>query len=711
MPKIDKSRIKRILAITLSNVGDIILTTPVIEVLLREFPGARLDVMVGPRGKEIFQCHKKLRNLIIYDKKAPFFEKFKLFLKLRSARYDLLVDLRHTILPFVLGARYKTNPFQRAPEEPAHKKDVHLSRLKNLGIDTSNNNFHIPIEETDKRYIDNLLGALKGKPFIVVAPGAKSHVKRWPLKYFAELSDTLKNDLGYEIILTGGENDRIVIERILFYMKTKPVNLLEKTNICQLTYLIGKSKLLITNDSAPMHVGSACGAPTVAFFGPTDEKKYGPLTKAGSKVLRKNIRCSPCEVPQCVNKENRYECLKSISVQEAFRAVKGFLSELFEIPNSTRPHRSDGTCGDRLNGEPQTVQRILLTRTDRIGDVVLSTPAIKAIRDKFPASYIAFMVRPYAKDIVDGNPYLDEVIIYDKYGKQKSLFSTVKFALELRKKKFDRAFMLHPTNRVHLISYLAGIPERIGYDRKSAIFLTKKIPHLKHTGKKHELKYTLDLLSSAGIETRSQELFVPVREKNIEKIEKILAEYHVGKGVFLVAVNPGASSASKRWPAKNFASVCDNLAKKYKARILIVSDNKNAEFAEALAKGMKYEPVNLAGRTTVGELAAMLSKCRLFISNDSGPVHIACAVGVPVISIFGRKNPGLSPKRWGPTGEKSVVFHKDVGCEKCLAEACEAGFKCLEAVTPEEVFKAAEKLLVPFKISRSTCPRKGDGLK
>ncbi len=337
--------------------------------------------------------------------------------------------------------------------------------------------------------------------------------------------------------------------------------------------------------------------------------------------------------------------------------------------------------------------RILLTRTDRIGDVVLSTPAIKAMRDKFPASYIAFMVRPYAKDIVEGNPYLDEVIIYDKYGKQKSLFGTIKFAFELRKKKFDRAFMLHPTNRVHLISYLAGIPERIGYDRKLAIFLTKKIPHLKENGKKHELEYTLDLLNSTGIEAKDKELFVPIHEKDIGKIEKILEEYHVGKNVPLVAVNPGASSVSKRWPAKNFASVCDSLAKKYKARILIVSNNKNTEFAKVLAIGMEYEPVNLAGRTTVGELAAMLSKCRLFISNDSGPVHIACAVGVPVISIFGRKNPGLSPKRWGPTGEKSVVLHKDVGCDPCFAEACKIGFKCLEAITPAEVLKAAEELL------------------
>ncbi|MBL7157121.1 MAG: lipopolysaccharide heptosyltransferase II [Candidatus Omnitrophica bacterium] len=695
MAKIDKIRVKRILVITLSNIGDVILTTPVVETLLKEFPASRLDVMVGPNGKEIFEAHEKIRDTIIYDKKASALTKSRLFIALWKKRYDLVVDLRNTILPLVLGARFITNPLRHKSKGRMHKKDVHLWRLQEIGIDTSEGSFYIPIKDDDRKYIENILEGFKGKPFVVVSPGAKSHLKRWPLKNFAKLSDLLKQDLGYEVVLVGDENDKIVIERTLFYMKTSPVNLIEKTNIRELAHLIKKSKLLITNDSAPLHVGSAVGASMLSFFGPTDYKKYGPVTKAENRVLRKDIECSPCEVPQCIKTLNKYECLKTISVEEAFLAAKELISEPFAISNSTCPHRNDNTYGDRLNGESQTVhKRILLTRTDRIGDVVLSTPAIKAMRDKYPDAHIAFMVRPYANDIVEGNPYLDEVIIYDKYGKHKSLFGTILFALGLRKKKFDMAIILHPTNRVHLISYLAGIPERIGYDRKLAFFLTKKIPHSKQEGKKHELEYTLDLLKSIGIKAKDKELFVPVQERNIETIEKLLDEHHIGKDIPLIAVNPGASCPSKRWPPKKFAVICDNLASRYKARILIVADEANTEFASAVAKAMKYEPVNLAGRTSVGELAALLSKCRLFISNDSGPVHIACAVDIPTISIFGRKDPGLSPKRWRPTGQKSTVFHKDVGCNPCLAHNCKIGFKCLEAITPSEVFEKAERLLL-----------------
>ncbi|MFH1594358.1 MAG: lipopolysaccharide heptosyltransferase II [Candidatus Omnitrophota bacterium] len=339
--------------------------------------------------------------------------------------------------------------------------------------------------------------------------------------------------------------------------------------------------------------------------------------------------------------------------------------------------------------------RILLTRTDRIGDVVLSTPAIKAVRDKYPDAYIAFMVRPYARDVVEGNPYIDEVIIYDKYGEHKNLLNTVLFAISLRKKRFDLAIMLHPTNRAHMIAFAAGISRRVGYDKKLSFLLTERVPHLKQEGKKHESEYTLDLLETIGIRAKGRELFLPLNDRDIKNIENTLSEYHLGREALLIAVNPGASCPSKRWRPESFAKVCDGLAEKYKARIIIAADASNSRFADILAGKMRYEPVNLAGKTTVGELAALLSKCDLFISNDSGPVHIACAIGTPTISIFGRGDPGLSSERWGPIGKETRVFHKDVGCDPCLAHNCKIGFKCLEAITPEEVLSAAEELLFP----------------
>jgi len=337
--------------------------------------------------------------------------------------------------------------------------------------------------------------------------------------------------------------------------------------------------------------------------------------------------------------------------------------------------------------------RILVTRTDRLGDVVLSTPAIKALRQRFPEAHIAFMVRPYTREIVAGNPYLDEVIIYDKYGKQKSLLNTLRFALKLRKKKFDLALMLHPTSRVHIISFIAGIPRRIGYDRKFSFLLTDKFAHNKQKGEFHESEYTLGLLSMVGINTTDKTLFVPVNPAKLEKVEHIFKKFDLDNGSPVIVINPGASCLSKRWDPHNFSVVADELVRIYNAKIITVSDKANEKNVETMKENMTHALVDLSGKTTLGELAAVLSKSDLLISNDSGTIHIACALGVPTVSIFGRKDPGLSPKRWGPLGKSCVVLHKDVGCKRCFAHNCKIGFKCLEAIMPEEVIKSAGVLL------------------
>jgi len=338
-------------------------------------------------------------------------------------------------------------------------------------------------------------------------------------------------------------------------------------------------------------------------------------------------------------------------------------------------------------------RKILIVRLDRIGDVVLSTPAIKAVREAYPDSHIAFMVRPYCRDVVEGNPYLNEVIIYDKEGKEKPLAGNLNFIRMLREKKFDLAIILHPTVRTHLVAALAGIPERAGYDRKWGFLLTKRLPHTKQFGLKHEIDYTLDILRHLGIEAKDRTLYMPVDRQSERKAEEIFAESGIKEKERVIAVNPSASCPSKRWPPERFAEVADRLAERYGARTVIISDSKDKAFSGRAASAMSHGCLDLSGRTTVADVASVLRRAKLFISNDSGPVHIACAVGTPVVAIFGRSDKGLSPKRWGPVGKRDIVLHKDVGCEKCLAHNCKIGFRCLEAVTVEDVLSAAERIL------------------
>ncbi|MEW6008712.1 MAG: lipopolysaccharide heptosyltransferase II [Candidatus Omnitrophota bacterium] len=341
------------------------------------------------------------------------------------------------------------------------------------------------------------------------------------------------------------------------------------------------------------------------------------------------------------------------------------------------------------------VKKILVIRLDRIGDVLLSTPVLSNLRREFRQAYIAVMVSPYSKDIVEGNPNINEVIIYDKKGREKSWFSTIRFALDLKKKNFDLAIILHPTNRSHLIPFLAGIKMRVGYDRKLSFLLTKKIPHSKQLGQMHERDYCLDMLSQLGLKTESQMPFMPIKEESEIWADRILASFNVDlKKDNIVAMHPGASCPSKRWPTEYFATLAKSLIKDRKVKIAVVAASDNEQFARQLVGSLDSESViDLVEKTNISELASILKRSSLFISNDSGPVHIASAVGVPVISIFGRNQAGLSPLRWGPLGKKDKIMHKDVGCDVCLAHDCKKDFLCLRSINPQEVIELAKSLL------------------
>ncbi|MCK4827650.1 lipopolysaccharide heptosyltransferase II [bacterium] len=342
-------------------------------------------------------------------------------------------------------------------------------------------------------------------------------------------------------------------------------------------------------------------------------------------------------------------------------------------------------------------KRILLIRTDRIGDVLLTTPAIEAVREKFPLAHIAVMVRPYAKEVVDGNPYIDEIIIYDKYGKHKSIMASYYFAKVLKKKNFDVAMIFHPTNRTHIITYLAAIPQRIGYDRNLPFLLTDKIPHTKQFGKMHEIDYALGMLKPLNItDVKRKKLYMPIKGQSENSVNSLFAAESIDANEKKVIFHPGASCASKIWPADRFATVADRLIRNFNVKVIIVGgeDEKDITSAEAMKDYMSDKAVSFAGKLSISELASCLKRAAVFISNDSGPVHIASAVGTPAVVIFGRSLPGLSPRRWGPTGRNDVVLHKDVGCgDTCLAHNCKKDFACLKAITVDEVYEAAERFL------------------
>jgi len=339
-------------------------------------------------------------------------------------------------------------------------------------------------------------------------------------------------------------------------------------------------------------------------------------------------------------------------------------------------------------------KKILIVRTDRIGDVLLTTPVIKALRDSLPQAYIAIMVNPSTLDIVKDNPYLDEVIVYDKENLHRGIWRNLKFVLGLRKKRFDLALVLHTKNRTNIICFLSGIKERVGfYNKKFGFLLTKKLADTKPRGEKHEVDYCLDVVRAIGVEPKERRLFMPKDSDSEKYIDEILKENNISAKDKLVAIHPGASCISKRWFPERFAETADILIDEYNVKILVIAGEKDILYSKRVISKIRNKVIDLSGRTSLRQLASLLSRCSLLISNDSGPCHIATAVGCPVIAIFGRNQKGLSPIRWRPLGERDIVLHKEVGCSDCLAHNCNRNFACLKAITVRDVLLAVDPIL------------------
>ena len=320
----DKTKVKRILFITLSNIGDIVLTTPVLKVLSKNFPEARLDVMVGPNGIELFKKDPAVSEVISYNKHASVHEKRRLVTKLRREKYDLIVDMRNSLFPFLLGAKYRTSLIRIPPKSVKHKKEEHLWKLSSIGmtLDAEDTSLYIHIPKEDHEYIEKIISALdKKKPVIAVSPGAKSDIKRWPKEKYTKLMEKLIKELGAQIIMVGDKRDSVLVKDILASSGDDIKDLTGATNLTQLASLLGKADLLITNDSAPLHIAGAVNTKVLAIFGPTDPKAYGPMG-GEDRVLKKKLHCSPCGKAQC---EFEHECMKDLEVSEVFNAARKIL--------------------------------------------------------------------------------------------------------------------------------------------------------------------------------------------------------------------------------------------------------------------------------------------------------------------------------------------------------------------------------------------------
>ncbi|MFA5094512.1 MAG: glycosyltransferase family 9 protein [Candidatus Omnitrophota bacterium] len=319
---------EKILLVTLSNIGDAVLTLPVIGALREQYKGALIDVIVGPRAAEIFDSDPRINRAYIYDKSASPLAKLLLMLDIRKAGYDLAVDLRNSMLGLLSGAKVCSRPAKvAAASEARHKSEVHLDRLRELGIPAEYKPFPVWISKADEDKARLLLrdkGISDGEEIICVSPGARSHIKRWAEGSFAKACDLLAAEYKTKFVFIGDDPDKQICQRIIGMMRHYAVSTAGQTNLRQLAWIIKRSSLLITNDSAPLHIASSFKTPVVAIFGPTDPVKYGPRPESPGAALHKKLHCSPCEVAAC---KYNLECMKAVTAEEVFDTAKKVLDD------------------------------------------------------------------------------------------------------------------------------------------------------------------------------------------------------------------------------------------------------------------------------------------------------------------------------------------------------------------------------------------------
>jgi len=338
------------------------------------------------------------------------------------------------------------------------------------------------------------------------------------------------------------------------------------------------------------------------------------------------------------------------------------------------------------------VRNILIRGTNWIGDVVMTLPAITAVREAYPEARISILVKPWVADLLRISPDVDEVIVYERPGVHEGLGGLFRLVRELKTKKFDMAILLQNAIEAAIIAWLARIPVRAGYNTDGrGIFLTHSAIRSKEILRVHQVEYYLGMLKALGLGAGRKDVRLLIGEEEKAFSDRILKERGIAEASLLIGLAPGATyGPAKRWYPERFASVADRLIERFSARVLLFGSAGDHEVARSIQGKARNALVDLTGETTLREAISLIARCRLFVSNDSGLMHVAGALGTPTVAIFGSTNPLTT----SPVGQKSIVITKNVDCSPCLKETCPTDFICMDLITTDEVYNTAVALLI-----------------
>ncbi len=367
-----------------------------------------------------------------------------------------------------------------------------------------------------------------------------------------------------------------------------------------------------------------------------------------------------------------------------------------------------------------SIKRLLVRGPNWIGDAVMSEPALAALRELFQTAEITLLVKPAIAELLKGHPALHRILVYEDPGRHAGITGKWTLAGTLRHLRFDLAILFQNAFEAALLTFLAGIPRRYGYATDGRSFLlSDPIAVPERTTIRHQVQYYLDILRPLGSErpTGPPRLFLSDEEE--QAMDRRLVEAGVAESNLLVGLNPGSTyGGAKRWLPERFAETADRLIREQgvhsgrRVSAVIVGARGEEALGRAIADRMQIKPIQFSGRTTIRELMAVIKRCDLFLTNDTGPMHIAAAFSVPVVALFGPTD----SRTTSPFGSGHTIVRHSVECAPCLLRECPIDHRCMTRISVDEVYAAAVKQLVvksespelmTFRPSDFTTPLKG----
>lgn len=334
------------------------------------------------------------------------------------------------------------------------------------------------------------------------------------------------------------------------------------------------------------------------------------------------------------------------------------------------------------------IRNILVDRTDRLGDVILALPLLPVLKRSFPVARICMLITPNAAELVQGHPDLDGIIPYDV------AVSFWKLLAAIRNGNFDAAIVGHPSLRVALLMFLAGIPVRVGTGyRWYSLLFNKRVYEHRKDSKRHEVEYNLDLTRAVGCDASDVEFSFDIPREAYEVVRAVRRRLGMDEDDVVVILHPGSGGSARNWKPKLFGELGERLVTETDAKVIVTGGKSEHALVNEVTRQISHNAYPLVDELRLKELAALIQSASLFVSNSTGPIHIAATVGTPVIGLY----PPIiacSPRRWGPYTEDKAIFVPDVPmeCKACINEKCEY-YDCMDLITVDEVFRSVQDRL------------------